>query len=409
MKINKVGLVGGGIMGAAIAQVVVSNNLSVIIHELNEQLMQKAMNRIKSAFEREREKGKITAEQLKERMTKLSSTTSFEGFSNMDLVIEAVPEIMDIKKQVLISLERKTSQQTIFASNTSSLSISEVASTLKNPQRFIGLHFFNPPQRMKLVEVIPALQTSTETIKDTVNFARLIGRDPVVVTECAGFLVNRLLVPYLNEAGHILLDGSAGIEDIDRAAMQFGFPMGPFRLCDFIGIDTLVHTGRIMEHNYGPRMKPLHLLEQMVNLRLLGDKSDGGFYKGNNQVNPDVLQLIDSLKVNPTHGLPFTPERLIYPMLNEAVICLLEKVSTISEIDFAMMSAIGFPRDKGGPLRYADIIGLDKITEDLELFAQKVGFRFWPSYLLRKMVAAGFWGKKRRQGFYSYDGEVNDN
>lgn len=333
-------------MGAAITQVVASSGLTVVMYEMNEELVQKAMKRIRSAFQREQDKGKISKEKLHERLALINGTTSLKEFFDVDLVIEAVPEIMEIKKKVFTSLEQATSPQTILASNTSSLSISEIASTLKDSQKVIGLHFFNPPQKMKLVEVIPALQTSTKTIETAVDFVRLVGRESVVVTECAGFLVNRLLVPYFYEAMYTLLDGSAGIQDIDNAAMQYGFPMGPFRLCDFIGIDTLVHSGRIMEQYYGPRMKPPFLMEEMVRAELLGDKSGGGFYKGN-QINPDVLLLIENLKTNSKHTVAFTTERLIYPMINEAVICLQEKYQHHRKLISQWYPVSVFQRTKG--------------------------------------------------------------
>jgi len=392
----KVGVIGGGIMGGAIAQVISLAGIPVIIKEINETFLEKSLEQIRSQFNYRVKKGKMPAEELPERLALISGSTSYADLAEVDLVIEAVPENLELKKEVLTALEQVVAPDVPLCSNTSSLSISELASCISKSSRVIGLHFFNPAQIMRLVEIIPGLQTSGETVLRVSKFARDIKKEPVVVKECAGFLVNRILTPYLNEAYYLFSEGYE-VNEIDRWAKDFGFPMGPLELSDLIGLDTLLAALRVMYRYYGPRFKPASLLELMVNSGCLGNKNNNGFYQDKTP-NPLLRNLLDS---NLAPDREAAIDRLVLPMLNEAVIALQEGISTGPEIDYALCAGTGFPESKGGPLRYADSVGLDLVLRKLEAHAAS-NLRFWPAYLLRKMVAAGFLGVKSKTGFYQY-------
>jgi 3-hydroxyacyl-CoA dehydrogenase len=292
-------------------------------------------------------------------------------------------------------------ESSILATNTSALSISAIGSAVKRPEKLVGMHFFNPAHVMKLVEVIPGLATSSETVDDTVAFAESLRKIPVRVQECAGFLVNRLLMPYLNEAALALEDGAAPMKEIDQALMVTGLPMGPFVLLDMIGIDVAQKVAEILYEAFGPRMAAAELLDELVKRKRLGQKAGKGFYtEGEDAELPALLAEIQ--KKRGTKKVKFTPERLVLPMINEAVICLQEGVATPSDIDIAMVAGMGFPQDKGGPLHLADAMGIDVVTAELTRLSRELGPRFWPAPMLKRMVAANYLGVKTKKGFFTY-------
>ncbi|UCH33790.1 MAG: hypothetical protein JSV65_14660, partial [Armatimonadota bacterium] len=330
-----------------------------------------------------------------------------DGFGDVDIVIEAVPEKMDLKKKIFKELEEATPETCILASNTSALSISEIASVTTRAEKVVGMHFFYPAHVMKLVEVIPGLETSDETVDDTAAFAESLRKIAVRVQECGGFLVNRLLLPYLNEAVMALQEGAATAPDIDAAMRDWGFPMGPFVLCDTLGLDVCASVGRTLYDFYGPRMAPARLWEKIVAADRYGLKSKAGFYSYAEEGSAGVDEAVQSMiaevqKETGVSGTEFSVERLVYPMINEAVICLQEQVSSASDMDIAMLAGIGFPQDKGGILKYADTIGLDVVLEGLERYSKELGERFWPAPMLKRMRAAGHLGQKAGRGFFTY-------
>jgi 3-hydroxyacyl-CoA dehydrogenase len=401
--IYKAGVVGAGTMGAEIAQVMTYAGLPVVLKDLNEELVQKGLERIKAIYKRRVDKGKMTQTDVEQKLALVIPTVRFEDFKEVDLVVEAVPEKMDLKKQVFQELERTVGEGAIFASNTSALSISEMAATTKRPEKFIGMHFFYPASVMKLVEVIPGLATSQETIDDVMNFAESLRKIPVRVNECAGFLVNRLLMPYLNEAAYCLQEGAASREAIDKTVRDFGLPMGPLTLVDQLGIDICFDATKVLLASYGNRMKPAEIWHRLYDAQYFGAKSGAGFYSYSPD-KPDIsLKVIAEVqqqtKITKT---PFAIERLLFPMINEAALCLEENVATAADIDLALAAGIGFPQEKGGILKYADEIGLDQVLTTLEEFYSRFGDRFWPAPRLRRMVGAKFFGKKSGRGFYEY-------
>jgi len=407
MYIYKAAVVGAGAMGAEIAQVISFAGLPVVIKDINQELVDKGIAKARSVYQRRVDRGKMSASDVEPKMALISGATTYDDFGDVDIVIEAVSEKMDLKKQVFKELEAATPETCILASNTSALSISELASATKRAEKVVGMHFFYPAHVMKLVEVIPGLDTSDETVDDTAAFSESLRKIPVRVKECAGFLVNRLLLPYLNEAVMALQEGAATAQEIDAAMRDWGFPMGPFILCDTLGLDVCASVGRTLYDSYGPRMAPARLWEKVVEAGRYGVKNNQGFYSyaegGGGGVDATVQKMIAEVKKETgVSGTEFSVERLVFPMVNEAVICLQECVSSASDMDISVLAGIGFPQDQGGVLKYADVVGLDVVLGTLERYAKELGPRFWPAPMLKRMVAAGHLGQKTGRGFFTY-------
>ncbi len=280
MAIRTVGVLGCGLMGAGIAQVCAQAGYRTIVREVDDRAIQSGMGRIRKFLDTGVEKGKVTPEERDRTLANLTGTTHFSGLRECDLVVEAIIENLDEKGAAFAELEQCVAPHALFASNTSSLCITELAATTKRPDRFIGLHFFNPVPLMKLVEVIRALTTSDETYRTVYEFAQSLGKEPITAPDRPGFIVNRLLVPYLLDAVRAYENGLGTLEDIDKG-MQLGcgHPMGPFTLLDFVGLDTTYYIGNIMFEEFRePAYAPPPLLKRMVLAGRLGRKSGRGFF-----------------------------------------------------------------------------------------------------------------------------------
>jgi 3-hydroxybutyryl-CoA dehydrogenase len=280
MKMKKVGVVGCGLMGSGIAQVCAEAGYDVVVREVSDELLKKGLGKIDAFLAKGVEKGKVTAERRQEVMGRLRGTTAVEDLKDCDIVIEAVVENLAAKHELFRALDALCPPATIFASNTSSLSVTEMASVTKRQDRFVGLHFFNPVPLMKLVEVVRSPLTSPEAFEAAYAFAQSLGKTPVRATDKSGFIVNRLLVPYLLDAIRALEEGVGSIEDIDRG-MQLGcgHPMGPLTLLDFVGLDTTYFIANIMFDEFREkRFASPPLLKRMVQAGLHGRKSGKGFY-----------------------------------------------------------------------------------------------------------------------------------
>ncbi len=280
MKIRKVGVLGCGLMGSGIAEVSARAGCSVVVREVSEELLEKGQGRISKSLEKAVVRGKLAAEERDKILGRITGVVELEHLQDCDLVVEAIIENIDDKRKTFIALDEQVKKSALFASNTSSLTITQIAMSTSRPDRFVGLHFFNPVPRMQLVEVVKTLMTSDEALAQAHDFVKSVGKEPITCRDNSGFVVNRLLVPYLLDAIRAYEEGVGSIEDIDKG-MQLGcgHPMGPFTLLDFVGLDTTYYIADIMFDEYREkRFAPPPLLKQMVQAGRLGRKSGRGFY-----------------------------------------------------------------------------------------------------------------------------------
>ena len=394
-KVEKCGIVGAGIMGGGIAQLLSFYDIPSRVKDINYEALKSALKTAKSLFDYTLKKRLLRQHQVDYKMGLISSTTTYKGFENADLVIEAVVEDLNVKKKVFTQLSEVVSATTVLTSNTSSLPIINMAEATNSPDRVAGLHFFNPVHRMPLVEVIKSPKTSSQTLATVIAFARRIGKTVIVVNDVPGFLINRILLSYLNESGFLFEEGMR-IEHIDKIAKDFGMPMGPIELIDEIGIDVGYKVAKILEESYGSRMHVASILGQVKEKGIFGKKTGRGFYiheKKSKRPNPDIYNLIPPAgrKISDDEAL----KRMVYIMINEAARCLEEKVVDRPEtIDIGMIMGTGFPPFRAGLLRYADSVGIEIIVNDLSRFErQPNGLRFKPCNYLINM-------SKERRGFY---------
>ena len=280
MAIRKVGVLGCGLMGSGIAEVAAKAGFDTVVREVSEALLEKGMGKIRGSLGKAVEKGKMTAEERDAVLGRIHGTTSFEALADCDLVVEAIVENLDEKKATYAALDKVAKPTAIFASNTSSLTVTQLAMATSRPARFVGLHFFNPVPVMKLVEVVRTLLTEDAALAEIDEFCRAIGKTPVACKDNSGFIVNRLLVPYLLDAIRALEEGVGSVADIDEGMkLGCGYPMGPFQLLDFVGLDTTYFIANIMFEEYREkRFAPPPLLKQMVQAGRFGKKSGRGFY-----------------------------------------------------------------------------------------------------------------------------------
>jgi len=406
MYIFKAAVVGAGTMGGEIAQVITYSGLPVVLKDIDQAMLDQGMAKARSIYQRRVDKGKMSAGDMESKMDLITPTLTYDEFEDVDLVIEAVPEVMSVKRAVFKELEGACPEGTIFASNTSALSISEMGAATGKPHKVVGMHFFNPASVMKLVEVIPGLDTDQETTDDTVMFAESLRKIPVVVQECPGFLVNRLLMPYLNEATKALEEGAASAAEIDEAIVSWGMPMGPFTLMDMLGLDVCAQVGKYLYVEYGERMSPAPLFMKLVDAGRRGEKSGAGFYDHPGGESEAVTGLIAELQETGAvpSGTMFSAERLMLPLINEAALCIQENIASLTDIDMSMVAGTGmtYGGARVGPLAIADKIGLDVVIGDLQRLAQELGPRFRPTRPLKLRVRAGHLGEKAGKGFHEY-------
>jgi 3-hydroxybutyryl-CoA dehydrogenase len=281
MKINKVGVLGAGLMGSGIAEVCAKSGYETVVREVSDELARKGVYRMESSLAKAVDRGKLAAAESEAARARLTATTRVEDLASCELVIEAVVENLDAKKELFVELDALCGEATILCSNTSSLTITELSAATRRPDRFAGLHFFNPVPVMKLVEVVRTIATSDGTIETLLDFARSLGKEPVLAKDNSGFIVNRLLVPYLLDAVRAVEEGVGSAEDIDKGMeLGCGHPMGPLKLLDFVGLDTTYAIAEIMFSEYREkRFAPPPLLKRLVLAGRYGRKSGRGFYE----------------------------------------------------------------------------------------------------------------------------------
>ena len=390
-EIKSVGIVGAGAMGTGIALAVAAKGLSVVIKDATLELATQGVDRIKGILESRVERGRIPAEEAHATLERIRTCDDYSGFAHADLVIEAAAERIDVKHDIFRALDEHTPPHAVLATNTSSLSITWIASVTKRPDHVLGMHFFNPAHVMKLVEVVAGLDTRDEIVERCLAFSKAIGKLGVRVNECASFLVNRLLGRYGNEALYMLMDGTADAETIDRAAKEFAMPMGPIELRDFTGIDIGYHVASFNYSEYGPRFEPAPILKRMYDRQWLGRKTAKGFYLYDapmgkkTGVNEEVRTLLEPA---PALKDDFDVRRLFLPMINEAMLVLQEHIVAVEALDPALKAGLGMRK---GPLEIAEEIGLGECLKLMEALFEKEGERFRPAPLLKRLV----WGKRR--------------
>lgn len=397
--ISNAAVLGAGVMGGGIAQLLAEKGISVRMKDINTGVVGAGLREAWNIFMKRKKKGILSEIQARDGFDRITGTTAYSGFGKTQLAIEAVVESMEIKKMVLREFQAAAGESALFCSNTSSLSISELASASVHPDTVVGMHFFNPVGKMPLVEIVRGEKTSEDTVAVISTLARGIGKLPVVVNDGPGFLVNRILMPFLSEAV-AMLEQNGKIDEIDDVLMQFGMPMGAFILLDEIGIDIAHKVSGILHQGLGERVKPPGLLETLYKEGYLGKKNGKGFYqyRGRERANPDV-SIYNRIRTSP-EGSKKIPneeivERSVFLMIKEAALCLEEKIIDRSDLlDAALIFGTGFPPFRGGLLKYADRIGAAGIVSKLEKYEALYGERFTPPASFREMA-------KNRKGFYS--------
>lgn len=390
-QIDHMGIIGAGVMGGGIAQLAAYNGVQVRLKDIRHEAVAGALEHARSLFDKAVERHRLSKLEASQRMEAISGGLTYDGFRSSDLVVEAVVERLDIKRSVLAELETHTRSDCVLVTNTSSLSVDDMAETLKHPERFAGMHFFNPVHRMPLVEVVRGTRTDPVTLATVYSLALRMDKVPVVTRDGAGFLVNRILGPYLNEAGFLLADG-ASIAEIDKAAKKFGMPMGPLRLIDEVGIDVAGHAGRAMYQAFGDRLAPSPVLVAIGETDRLGKKGGRGFYVYDGKDEKIDDSVLDDLSA----VLPQSPRtvssdeitlRLVLVMVNEAARILEDRiVDSAGEVDLGMIMGTGFPPFRGGLLRYADSIHVRTVVEHLRGLRQRAGSRFDPAPLIEQLA-----------------------
>jgi len=415
-KIAHAAVIGAGVMGSGIAQWLSSRGVSVILRDIGTEELTRGLANIEKTYADAVKRGIMTEEQAKQGRARIVASSVAIEMRDVQVVVEAASEKLEIKKQIFRDLSTKTPETAMLATNTSALPISDLAGEVKNPERVIGLHFFNPVSRMKLVEVVVGTETSDDTIARALAFVRQIAKLPVTVRDSPGFLVNRVLFPYLLEAAELFENGTSA-QEIDDSLLQWGMPMGPLRLIDEIGVDITVDIANTLEKAYGKRDRASKILREMQSAKLLGRKSGAGFYKyeGKSQTeNSEIekwrhISAVIPSKVEGSRGEtskvtqrdPSTllrsaqddggekANRLMFLMVNESARCLEEKVvASPEDADYGMILGTGFPIWRGGPLRFAENFGIKKVVEEMEILA-RTNEKYVPCSLLREHAQKG--------------------
>ena len=389
--ITRAAVIGAGVMGAGIAQWLSSRRLPVVLRDVNAEQVARGMAGIAKIYGDGVKRHVLNRREARDGLDRIFPAPNEVPLRNVDLVIEAAVENLELKKTIFERLDALAGNETILATNTSALPISELAAGTLRPERVLGLHFFNPVHRMQLVEVVAARQTAPVILDRAVKFVRQIGKLPVVVKDSPGFLVNRILMPYLIEAG-ALFENGVSIEKLDEAMLEFGMPMGPLRLIDEVGVDVSLHVAKTLSAHFGNRLKIPSVLGRMLDARMLGRKSGTGFYiheKRDAHPNPAANRFAPGQS-----GAGFSreelQERMVLLMVNESARCLEEQIVTAPEdLDFAMINGTGFAPFRGGPLRYADSLGAERVVGALDNLVDRGADHFAPCDLLKQMAAGG--------------------
>ena len=394
LPIRKLAILGAGFMGSGIASIAAPQGTIVRLKDADHARVGKGLATVRETLRERLTKKQITRQQLDDYMSLVGGTIEYAGFQNVDLVIEAVFEDLAVKQTVLRETEAATRPTSIFASNTSTIPIARIAEASKRPERVIGMHFFSPVTKMPLLEVITTPTTAPEVTATVVSYGKSLGKTVIVVNDAPGFFVNRILAPYINEAG-ILLDEGVAIDAVDRALVDFGFPVGPITLIDEVGLDIAGKSGAIMLDAFGARLAPSQSLQRVVSAGRTGRKGKSGFYKYDEAgkksgVDLSVYDLLPTGQRRAELPGDEIQRRCVLAMVNEAARCLQEGVLRAPrDGDVGAVFGIGFPPFRGGPFRYVDSLGTERIVRALEGLNADRAPRFAPAPLLIEMAREG--------------------
>jgi 3-hydroxyacyl-CoA dehydrogenase/enoyl-CoA hydratase/3-hydroxybutyryl-CoA epimerase len=390
-EVRKLGVLGSGLMGTGIAAAAAEAGVSVRLRDTSDEALLRGLRYAHGLFEERSRRGSLSRLEAQKRMDRLSPTTDYSGFRRCDLVIEAVFEEVEVKRKVLAECEAATRDESVFASNTSSLPISEIARDAKRKDRVLGMHFFSPVHKMPLLEVIVTKDTEATATATAVGFGRRIGKHVIVVRDGPGFYTTRALAPYLNEAARLVEEGAA-IEAVDRAIKEFGFPVGPITLLDEVGIDVGAKVAKVLHRHFGARLAAPEAMARIVDDGRQGRKNGRGFYRydGKKRVDTSIYALLPGGAERRPKDVREIQDRLVFAFLNEAVLCLQEGVlRSPRDGDVGAIFGLGFPPFLGGPFRYLDHLGASFALELLEGLASRHGARFQPAPLLAEMAKSG--------------------
>lgn len=385
-----VGVLGAGVMGGGIAQIVADKtDAEVRMRDINWNAIAGGMKAASSVWKKKVDRRHMTRSEMLRKLARIGGTTDWSGFSRADVVIEAVVENVQIKRQVLAEFEAISKTDAIFATNTSTIPITQIAAQAKRPENVVGMHFFNPVDRMPLVEIIRGEKTSDIALVTTAALARKLGKTVVYCNDGPGFVVNRILGPYMNESGFLLEEGNT-IESLDEAMVAFGMPMGPMALLDEVGIDVAAKVAGILTEAFGARMQKSTVVEKLYADGRHGKKNGKGLYRyeGGKRLAPDptVYKVLGIRSPHPADPKAVV-ERMVLAMINEASLILDEKiVASAGELDLAMIMGTGFPPFRGGLLRYADALGVPYIVSRLDELSSTVGPRYRPNEPLKRLA-----------------------
>jgi 3-hydroxyacyl-CoA dehydrogenase / enoyl-CoA hydratase / 3-hydroxybutyryl-CoA epimerase len=397
--IEKLGVLGAGFMGAGITSVAVQQGTLVRLKDTDHARVGKGLAAVRDVLKERYTKRQITRQQLDDMMALSGGTTEYSGFGNVDLVIEAVFEDLELKQRVLRDVEPLMPEDAIYASNTSTIPIARIAEAAARPQQVLGMHFFSPVHKMPLLEVIVTPRTTKEATVSAVAYGKKLGKTVIVVNDGPGFYTTRTLSAYMNEAGRLLEEGAA-IDAIDKALVDFGFPVGPITLLDEVGIDVGGKVGLVLAEALGLRMAPSDAMRRVVAAGRLGRKGRSGFYKYDangkkGSVDDSIYQLIGAgARASAGQHVQIPGEemvrRCVLAMVNEAAFCLQERIlRSVRDGDIGAVFGIGFPPFRGGPFRYVDTVGIGTIVRQLQELNVRYPTRFEPSAVLLDMARSG--------------------
>jgi 3-hydroxyacyl-CoA dehydrogenase/enoyl-CoA hydratase/3-hydroxybutyryl-CoA epimerase len=394
-EVRSLGMLGAGLMGAGIAYVTVEKaDVDVRLKDQDDAGLARGLAQIWKSYERALSRRRTTRQQAERQMHRVTATTGYDGIERCDVVVEAVPEILELKHRVLRDVEAITDENTIFASNTSSIPIARIAEASRRPETVIGMHYFSPVEKMPLLEIIVTPETAPWVTATAVALGKRQGKTVIVVGDGPGFYTSRILSPYLNEAAYLLTEG-VPVDGIDETLVRWGFPVGPLTLLDEVGVDVASKVGPIMVDAFGPRMEPPGTTEILVEDGRLGRKAKKGFYrydgakKGKRAVDESIYTL---LGVTPRESFDAEAvvERCALAMVNEAARCLEEGIlRSARDGDIGAVFGLGFPPFRGGPFRYVDAVGARAVVERLDRLRAEHGLRFEAAEILRERARTG--------------------